>query len=167
MNNELKNCPVPKEQQPLHEYTILKSTIDFQWTQSSSEKFNQITLMLFSAFCLTWSITLFKTDFLENLTFKQYLIILNSTNICIIIILTRYYLGWSYIYSRLMNAIVTYEESGWYDGQSWVKSPEILIQDRLIGTYEVLPTLQRLKNSLYFFILFLSLGLLLFKYIIK
>jgi hypothetical protein len=44
-----------------------------------------------------------------------------------------------------MNASVNYEESGWYDGQTWIKTNEILIQDRLVGSYEVLPVLKRLK----------------------
>jgi hypothetical protein len=44
-----------------------------------------------------------------------------------------------------MNATVSYEESGWYDGQTWVKTNEILIQDRLVGTYEVLPVMDRLR----------------------
>jgi hypothetical protein len=45
-----------------------------------------------------------------------------------------------------MNATVSYEESGWYDGQTWVKTNEVLIQDRLVGTYEVLPILNRLRT---------------------
>jgi hypothetical protein len=57
----------------------------------------------------------------------------------------RLYLAWKYIYDRLMNATVSYEESGWYDGQTWVKTNEILIQDRLVGTYEVLPVMARLR----------------------
>jgi len=47
-----------------------------------------------------------------------------------------------------MNASVNYEESGWYDGQTWIKTNEILIQDRLIGSYEVLPILHRLRLTL-------------------
>ena len=57
----------------------------------------------------------------------------------------RLYLAWLYIYDRLMNASVTYEESGWYDGQTWIKTNEVLIQDRLIGVYEVLPILEKLQ----------------------
>jgi hypothetical protein len=45
-----------------------------------------------------------------------------------------------------MNATVSYEESGWYDGQTWVKTNEVLIQDRLVGTYEVLPIMNRLRT---------------------
>lgn len=28
---------------------------------------------------------------------------------------------------RLLSAVVAYEESGWYDGQLWVKPPEVRI----------------------------------------
>lgn len=55
-----------------------------------------------------------------------------------------------------MEATVAYEESGWYDGQVWVKPPEILLQDRLIGTYEIYPGLQRLEKLLFFFLFYLS-----------
>jgi hypothetical protein len=55
-----------------------------------------------------------------------------------------------------MEATVPYEESGWYDGQIWIKPPEILLQDRLIGTYEIYPGLQRLQKTVVFlFILIL------------
>ena len=35
-----------------------------------------------------------------------------------------------------------------YDGQTFVKPPEVLARDRLLGTYEVKPTLERLKATL-------------------
>ena len=35
-----------------------------------------------------------------------------------------------------------------YDGQTFVKPPEVLTRDRLLGTYEVKPTLARLKATL-------------------
>jgi hypothetical protein len=57
----------------------------------------------------------------------------------------RLYLAWKYVYDRLMNSTITYEESGWYDGQTWVKTNEILLQDKLVGTYEVLPIINRLR----------------------
>ena len=45
--------------------------------------------------------------------------------------------GWSYVGARLLSAAVPYEETGWYDGQTFVKPPEVLARDRLLGTYEV------------------------------
>ncbi len=41
-----------------------------------------------------------------------------------------------------------YEESGWYDGQIWIKTPEMLTKDRLIGTYYVIPLLKRIKLTM-------------------
>ena len=60
----------------------------------------------------------------------------------------RIYLGWSYVGDRLLSAAVAYEETGWYDGQVFIKPPEVLTRDRLLGTYEVKPTLARLKTTL-------------------
>lgn len=33
--------------------------------------------------------------------------------------------GWSYVGDRLLSAVIPYEETGWYDGQMWVKPPEV------------------------------------------
>jgi len=60
----------------------------------------------------------------------------------------RIYLGWKYVADRLMTATLEYEETGWYDGQFFVKPPEILARDRLLGTYEVRPVIKRLKTTL-------------------
>ncbi len=49
----------------------------------------------------------------------------------------RIYLGWAYVGDRLLSAAVEYEETGWYDGQIFVKPPEVLARDRLLGSYEV------------------------------
>ena len=39
--------------------------------------------------------------------------------------------GWSYVGDRLLSAVVPYEETGWYDGQMWVKPPEVNEHDSL------------------------------------
>jgi len=41
------------------------------------------------------------------------------------LVVLRIYLGWSYVGDRLLSAVVPYEETGWYDGQMWVKPPEV------------------------------------------
>jgi Conserved in the green lineage and diatoms 27 len=61
------------------------------------------------------------------------------------------YLGWIYVKNRLYGESIFYEESGWYDGQTWIKTPEILTRDRLLVSYEIQPIIQRIKNT--FFIL--------------
>jgi hypothetical protein len=40
------------------------------------------------------------------------------------------------------------QETGWYDGQTFVKPPEVLARDRLLGTYEVSPIMARLRKTM-------------------
>ncbi|XP_039031777.1 uncharacterized protein LOC120166612 [Hibiscus syriacus] len=40
------------------------------------------------------------------------------------------------------------EETGWYDGQIWVKTAEVLARDRLLGSFTVKPVLIKLKYTL-------------------
>ena len=58
------------------------------------------------------------------------------------------YQGWASVGSRLLSAAVEYEETGWYDGQIFVKPPEILARDRLLGLYTVAPILAQLRTTL-------------------
>lgn len=60
----------------------------------------------------------------------------------------RMYLGWAYVGNRLLSATVEYEETGWYDGEIWVKTPEVLARDRLLGSFSVKPALTRVKLTL-------------------
>ena len=38
-----------------------------------------------------------------------------------LLLLVRQWLGWTYVMKRLLAESVDYEESGWYDGQTWEK----------------------------------------------
>ena len=40
------------------------------------------------------------------------------------------------------------QETGWYDGERFVKPPEVLARDRLLGTYEVSPVMKRLRRTM-------------------
>jgi len=65
----------------------------------------------------------------------------------------RLYLGWSYVIKRLLSSTIFYEESGWYDGQIWIKTAASLTRDRLIGLYEIIPFVNRMKYTCVIFIL--------------
>lgn len=68
--------------------------------------------------------------------------------VVVAIAVVRIYLGWSYVGNRLLSASIPYEETGWYDGQTYVKPVQVLARDRLLGTYEVKPVLAKLKGTL-------------------
>jgi len=71
-----------------------------------------------------------------------------GTLLLVSLVVLRIYLGWSYVGDRLLSAVVPYEETGWYDGQMWVKPPEVLARDRLLGSYKVKPVINLLKQTL-------------------
>ncbi len=142
-----KVCPVPFDQQPLNEFYALKNSCFFSFFgfQFDIYVYRVITIFLASVF-------LFAPLILAAIQFSWYVFLFNES-ICastfLGLVLIRLYLGWSYIIDRLFSATVFYEESGWYDGQIWIKTPEILTKDRLIGTYYVMPLLQRIKFTLF------------------
>jgi len=140
-----KDCPVPFDQQPLNEYLSLKESKLFAWSTQNKKEYCLtilywliILLILFYPFI--HSLLLIKTFFIKSIILD--IIVVNSIFLLIFI---RLYLGWSYVIKRLLSATIFYEESGWYDGQIWVKTANSLIQDRLIGLYEVMPFIQRIK----------------------
>jgi len=62
-----------------------------------------------------------------------------------ILLLSRQFLSWIYIYKRLNSENIEYEESGWYDGQVWEKPIDWRSKDLLIAQYQVKPILDHLK----------------------
>lgn len=68
--------------------------------------------------------------------------------LAVTLVVLRIYLGWAYVGNRLLSATVEYEETGWYDGQIWVKTPEVLARDRLLGSFTVKPALSRVRLTL-------------------
>nr|QCI07395.1 hypothetical protein [Leiomenia cribrosa] len=144
-----KLCPVPFDQQPLNEYISLKKSCFFSWSVLNIDKYLNRILSIFTFLFLLLSPFVFSLmPYYKN---EFQLILLNTciVNFIFIIIFMRLYLGWSYIVKRLVSATVFYEESGWYDGQIWIKTVESLTKDRLIGLYEVTPFVKRIKCSLF------------------
>jgi hypothetical protein len=136
-------CPVPFDQQPLNEFYFLKKNCFFSFFGFKLSNY------LHRLFSLGISLPLLCMPFIiKSINFSWQLFILDElfcTILLLSLVLIRLYLGWSYIISRLFSATIFYEESGWYDGQIWVKTPEMLTKDRLIGTYYILPLLYRIK----------------------
>lgn len=152
MSISKKNCPVPFDQQPLNEYLLLKDSVFFSWsTKEKKIYFLNITYLvialLISFYPFSYAIISIKYLFIKSVVLDFILV-----NFIILLIFLRLYLGWSYVIKRLLSATVFYEESGWYDGQIWIKTADSLIQDRLIGLYEVMPFIQRIKYCILFFL---------------
>lgn len=151
-----RKCPVPHYQRPINEYNDLKNALDFTWTTEDSSSFFKIILLLLLFLISGFSCIFIFPKNSDNSLYESLLQVLISSVTSFIILILRFYLAWKYIYTRLMNSTITYEESGWYDGQTWVKSTDVMIKDRLLGTYELLPILHRLEQLLFFSLLILA-----------
>nr|YP_010198632.1 hypothetical protein LK037_pgp057 [Gracilaria pacifica]UAD87048.1 hypothetical protein [Gracilaria pacifica] len=148
MSISKKICPVPFDQQPLNEYFALKASWFFSWSTLSLDKY---CIKLFTIFVFIFIILMCSFVYIVSKTYSIWkLVILNIfiATFILLLIFVRLYLGWSYIVKRLISATIFYEESGWYDGQLWIKNPEALTQDRLVALYEVTPFLFRAKYGL-------------------
>nr|YP_009628656.1 hypothetical protein [Acrochaetium secundatum]QBX88439.1 hypothetical protein [Acrochaetium secundatum] len=139
-------CPVPFDQQPLNEYEALKKSIFFKWSANNIISFLS---KLFNIFCILTICSIICSLITLHFNKLSFLMIIGSSTfaLCVIdLLLIRLYLGWSYVLKRLSGATIFYEESGWYDGQLWIKPVEILTQDRLISMYNVEPIISRIQK---------------------
>ena len=107
-----QQCPVPKYQRPLTEYNDLKNSFTFSWTKQESYSFGKtVSIFLVILIFFTSLIVTTNHDWEKNET--RSLVEISSSALGIFTLwILRLYLGWKYIYNRLMNATVTYEESG-------------------------------------------------------
>lgn len=142
-------CPVPEEQQPINEYQSLLESPGFPWVTLEPVSYALRLAgvgLLFTAL-IGWPVSSLTFD-PERQALQCLLGSLGGGEVAVTLAALRLYLGWSYIGSRLFSATVEYEETGWYDGQVWVKTPELLARDRLLASYQVKPVLTRLKTTL-------------------
>nr|YP_009297534.1 hypothetical protein Hrvl_018 [Hildenbrandia rivularis]AOM67078.1 hypothetical protein Hrvl_018 [Hildenbrandia rivularis] len=148
MTDSVTKCPIPSFQQPLNEYKFLQKSYFFSWSTLKPLKF-LLKLLVFWLSISLLMIPIFVSGILAIRTFQEFLVLdIILSHLILIVLLVRLHLGWCYITQRLLSATVVYEESGWYDGQVWVKPSHILIQERLIGTYQVIPKLKIIKKVL-------------------
>lgn len=160
MSSNKSICPVPFDQQPLNEYEALKTSFWFSWSTEKFPNFGRKLVILFSLISSISIIINIIAFTASKISISTFLDSFSFSSFIIETLLIRLYLGWSYILKRLSSATIFYEESGWYDGQLWIKSADILTQDRLVGIYQVEPLLVKIKkmtsiNSIFLFILFL------------
>ncbi|KAL0372182.1 UNVERIFIED_CONTAM: putative serine/threonine-protein kinase SIS8 [Sesamum calycinum] len=143
-------CPVPLDQQPINEYHSLSTSFPFSWASGDIVEF--CSRLFATGACFSLFVGL-PVSWFGSVGPKSEPIILllaaaSSGLFIVILAVLRMYLGWAYVGNRLLSATVEYEETGWYDGQIWVKTAEVLARDRLLGSFSVKPVLSRLKTTL-------------------
>ncbi len=156
-------CPVPKEQQPINEFIELSKSTIF----SSPKTKKTLILVLIKFWVISFAIFLiissgsvyFKTSILKYILLSFF----SSLSIPLLISI-RLYLGWNHIFKRLTSEKVEYEESGWYDGQVWIKPLVLREKESLIASIEVKPILKNLIQIFSVISVLVLSGILLFQY---
>ena len=157
------NCPVPKDQQPTNEFIDLSKSKIFSLPKSKKSfsflliKFWLVTFLIFTA--ISSGSVYFKTSILKYVLLSLF----SSLSIPLLLSL-RLYLGWNHIFKRLNSEKVEYEESGWYDGQIWIKPVNLKEKESLIASLEVKPILENISQILSIILIFALFGILLFQY---
>ena len=160
--NESK-CPVPREQQPTNEYLELSKSIIFSWPKSKKSLIIALTKFWVGAFVLFLIISSGSIYFKTSLLKYSLLSFFCSLSIPLLISI-RLYLGWNHVFKRLISEKVVYEESGWYDGQVWIKPPVLREKETLIASIEVKPILKNLIQIFSIISVIALSGILIFQY---
>ena len=143
-------CPVPPEQRPLREYEHLLRSWFFVWPAGQPRG-------LFKPLLISWLLALAPSLLVSSgslsLRHDPVRLLLAAAAAALLLplcLLLRQWLGWTYVQRRLVAIEVDYEESGWYDGQTWQKPLAWRQQDLLVATHQVAPVLQRLQRVILF-----------------
>ena len=159
--NESK-CPVPREQQPTNEFIELSKSRIFSWPKTKKSLIFVLTKFWVGAFFLFLVISsgsiYFKTSLLKYILLSFF----SSLSVPLLISI-RLYLGWNHVFKRLTSERVEYEESGWYDGQVWIKPLVLKEKGSLIASNEVKPILKNLIQIFSIILVLVLSGVLLFQ----
>uniref|UniRef100_A0A166FSN7 DUF1230 family protein n=1 Tax=Daucus carota subsp. sativus TaxID=79200 RepID=A0A166FSN7_DAUCS len=140
-NSPETECPVPLDQQPVNEYQSLSTSQPYSWASGDLAEFSSrvfgtgLSFALFVGLPVSW----YGSAGIGLDPVKRVVGAVAAGVFVATFVVVRMYLGWAYI---------------------WVKTPEVLARDRLLGSFSVKPVLSRLKNTL------VGLGLSLFMCII-
>ena len=147
MSAPVSICPVPADQRPINEFKSLQESWFFGWSSADFKTFMVRVVLLWGG-CGFIIAPIAASGFEPTEALGRFCLATSGGGAFLMsLVLLRLYLGWGYVYRRLHCEAVYYEETGWYDCQSWSKPSAELAQDRLISTYQVQPVLQRLKYS--------------------
>ena len=138
-------CPVPTNQRPLNEFNCIRNSWLISWPFLEKSIFYR-KLILSWLFTTPVSLTIsYGSDHLRNNIFELTFVSFTASLVFPILLLTRQWLSWIYIYKRLNSENIEYEESGWYDGQVWEKPIDWRAKELLIAQHQIKPILNHLE----------------------
>lgn len=140
---------MPRDQRPVNELKALRASPLYDWACLPPSGLASRCASALAGVTLLLSAPIAAATFDPATELPQLALAASAGSLLVLLLLlVRTYLGWDHVGGRLLAAVVEYEETGWYDGQRFVKPPRVLARDRLLGAYEALPALARLRTAL-------------------
>ena len=137
-------CPVPLNQRPLNEFNNIRNSWIISWPFLERNIFYRKLTLSWLFITPVSLIISYGSDYLKDNIFELIFISLTASLAFPILLLIRQWLSWVYIYKRLNSEKIEYEESGWYDGQTWEKPIDWRAKDLLIAQHQIKPILNHL-----------------------
>ena len=156
-------CPVPKDQQPTNEFIELSKSKIFSLPKSK-KGFSFLLIKFWLGTFIVFLAISSGSIYFETSTLKYVLLSFFCSLSLPFLFSLRLYLGWNHIFKRLTSEKIEYEESGWYDGQTWIKPVNLKEKESLIAILEVKPILKNLIQIQSLITIIALFGILLFQY---
>jgi len=143
---------VPEGQRPANEYLDLISAPFFDWanrpdgSKSLAIRLAIIYAAIYAIICWPISGATFTMDgYLSHKILSSHVGAVGF----ILVFIFRLYSGWAYIGERLQSKSIEFEETGWYDGATEMKTEVEIARDLLLYRQDVKPVVERLKTFLF------------------
>lgn len=171
-NSDAKNlalliCLVPTNQQPIYRYQCLKESKFFRWAiLNRSIYVAKLLAVWVGGVLLAYAILIGSVSY--SIELPDLLRGAIVDRMAVLFALLMLYAVWRNLYFDLRNLKIVYELPKSIKTVVWTKSELMLMRDRLIARFQVLPILQRLKQTIlwvFFSSSFLILLLIIWKLI--
>ena len=137
---------MPLKQRPLNEFNSIRNSWIISWPLLEKRIFYRKLMYSWIIITPISLIISYGSNYLKNNIYDLILTSLTASLLFPVLLLSRQWLSWMYIYKRLNSENIEYEESGWYDGQVWEKPLDWRSKDLLIAQHQVKPILNHLRT---------------------
>jgi hypothetical protein len=123
----MEEVGVPPDQRPVNELKSLREDWLYAWAQLPPPALLARLAAMFAAVFALLGAPISNATFDPAAQPLEFALSASAGSLVVVAVaLVRIYLAWAYVGNRLLSAVVEYEETGWYDGQLFVKPPKVL-----------------------------------------
>ena len=149
LDDVVDTCPVPMDQRPSSQLKEVAEGLVSGWGGLDGKSYALRLTILCGFFFTVIAYPIASETYNPEIQWTEaHVAALLGSLVAVSAITLNIHNSWDYVRNRLLSATIEYEETGWYDGQVYVKTPEMLAKDRLDGTYVCGPAVARCKKTM-------------------